>query len=541
MSLTKVEQAICQFVVQQLLDHGDVTRRQALLKQFKASLGDALRKLVDRAVLRAVEQVYNQETYLPRAAAFYYCGQPTILELAQKSTDTVFKILLILYERELDKEPQDQRQFFVSSADVETEAHSLGIEIDQQMIRLGLYFADELSVLSPLRRDEKQVFPASSGVTEHIYSVMNDGGPWDLLIKRSRSNVENYPYGRSLERIAEDHQAIEPLDIEALTKDVSDSFASSNDAEDRKFAQLVVKEARKSISEDGRVHPKVGVVVVKDGRVLATAHRGEIPQGHAEFIALEKKLADVSLSGSTVYTTLEPCTSRNHPKIPCANRLVERKVARVVIGMLDPDDRISGRGQRTLRKAGIATELFPHDLMAEVEELNRDFIRDRESYENHSLDANVVAKQPIRKADLRIHSFEKSCFTLVMNSSHNGQLLGMHVNLDLAVENRGNKGATIQRYDLYVHETHKTYQDIPPNLGMLNIQGRHCLRHIGNESRITSDGLIRLQPETMTPRGFLPFFPLDAPILVNGPVHCRLTLTDTDGDSVSREFELREV
>jgi len=160
---------------------------------------------------------------------------------------------------------------------------------------------------------------------------------------------------------------------------ISDSIVSSNDAEDRKFAELAVAEARKSIPEDGRVHPKVGVVVVKDGQILAMAHRGEIPQGHAEFIALEKKLADVQLSGATVYTTLEPCTSRNHPKIPCANRLADRRVARVVIGMLDPDDRISGRGQRTLRKAGISTDLFPDDLMAKVEELNRDFVRDRES------------------------------------------------------------------------------------------------------------------------------------------------------------------
>lgn len=173
--------------------------------------------------------------------------------------------------------------------------------------------------------------------------------------------------------------------IVPLTIPVSDSFISSSDEEDRKFAQLAVEEARKSVPEDGRVHPKVGVVVVKEGRILAKAHRGEFPQCHAEFIALEKKLEDKSLLGATVYTTLEPCTSRNHPKIPCANRLVERKVARVVIGMLDPDNRISGQGQRTLRKAGVITDLFPPDLMAEVEDLNREFTRDRDFSETKTL------------------------------------------------------------------------------------------------------------------------------------------------------------
>jgi pyrimidine deaminase RibD-like protein len=115
--------------------------------------------------------------------------------------------------------------------------------------------------------------------------------------------------------------------------------------------------------------------VVKNGQVLSAAHRGELLGNHAEYIALEKKLSDEAVAGSTVYTSLAPCTTRNHPKIPCADRLIERKVARVVIGMLDPDDRISGRGQRKLRKAGIVTDFFPHDLMTEVEELNRDFTR----------------------------------------------------------------------------------------------------------------------------------------------------------------------
>jgi len=146
--------------------------------------------------------------------------------------------------------------------------------------------------------------------------------------------------------------------------------------QDRKFARLAIEGARKSISEnDGRPHPMVGAVLVKNGKVLAACHRGEIEGNHAEYLALEKVLADTSLVGATVYTTLEPCTTRSHPKVPCVERLIERKVARVVIGMLDPNPRITGQGQRRLRKANIVTDLFPPDLMSEVEELNREFSR----------------------------------------------------------------------------------------------------------------------------------------------------------------------
>ena len=145
-------------------------------------------------------------------------------------------------------------------------------------------------------------------------------------------------------------------------------------ASDRKFARMAVEEARKSVPEnDGRPRPKVGAVVVRDGQVVCVAHRGEFTGNHAEYIALEKKARDLPLAGAIVYTTLAPCTTRNHPKVPCAIRLAQRKVARVVIGMLDPDTRITGKGQRQLRRANIITDLFPHDLMAEVEEMNREF------------------------------------------------------------------------------------------------------------------------------------------------------------------------
>ena len=112
-------------------------------------------------------------------------------------------------------------------------------------------------------------------------------------------------------------------------------MTSSNDLQ---FMQKAIEVARKCTSEDGRVSPKVGAVVVKDGKSLADAFRGENQVGeHAEFTALEKKLKFDSLAGCTVYTTLEPCTERNHPKISCCERLKERRVTRVVIGMLDPN------------------------------------------------------------------------------------------------------------------------------------------------------------------------------------------------------------
>ncbi len=226
MPLTKVEQDICQFVVARLLNQAEVTRRQALLKQFRGSLADALRKLVDRSVLRAVEQTSGNETYLPRATAFHYCGDPAPLAFAKNSTEIVLRVLLVLYEQELDKEPQDQRQ--LAPADVEAEARMLKFDVDEKMIRIGLYFADELSVFGTTQKDTKQIFPVFFRPSERIYEVTKDSSPWDTHIERGRVSVENYPYGRSLDSILISEQPQDIADLpnkERLIADVGSFLA----------------------------------------------------------------------------------------------------------------------------------------------------------------------------------------------------------------------------------------------------------------------------------------------------------------------------
>jgi pyrimidine deaminase RibD-like protein len=139
--------------------------------------------------------------------------------------------------------------------------------------------------------------------------------------------------------------------------------------------RMAIAEARKCEAEDDRTHPKVSCVVVRDGEILAVGHRGELGPGeHAEFTVLEKKLVHERLAGSTIYATLEPCTIRNPPKLPCATHIQRRMVKRVVIGMLDPNQAITGKGVLQLRRSGIEVQLFPADLMRELEELNRHFI-----------------------------------------------------------------------------------------------------------------------------------------------------------------------
>lgn len=97
-------------------------------------------------------------------------------------------------------------------------------------------------------------------------------------------------------------------------------------------------------------NPAVGCVLVRAGRVVGRGWTQLGGRPHAESEALAR--AGSAAEGATAYVTLEPCA--HHGKTPpCADALIEARVARVVAAMNDPDPRVSGRGVKCLEAAGI--------------------------------------------------------------------------------------------------------------------------------------------------------------------------------------------
>ena len=137
--------------------------------------------------------------------------------------------------------------------------------------------------------------------------------------------------------------------------------------------RLAVDLGRQSVTED-RSKPHVGAVVVRGGIVLGSGYRGQSGEGnHAEFGVLQG-LESTDLTGAIVFSTLEPCSKRNHPKIPCANRLAEAGVSDVYIGIYDPNPIIYRQGWKILRDAGVQLHDFPADLRDEIAVDNAAFI-----------------------------------------------------------------------------------------------------------------------------------------------------------------------
>lgn len=135
---------------------------------------------------------------------------------------------------------------------------------------------------------------------------------------------------------------------------------------------------RRALALAGRVHPRatspnprVGCVLVKNGKIVGEGSHRRFGGPHAEPLALKK--AGARAKGATAYVTMEPCAPYPGKKTPsCAVTLAAAGVKRVVFPSLDPNPKVAGRGAAILRRSGARVQRLK-ELAAEAEGLNRGF------------------------------------------------------------------------------------------------------------------------------------------------------------------------
>ncbi|HSY08496.1 MAG TPA: bifunctional diaminohydroxyphosphoribosylaminopyrimidine deaminase/5-amino-6-(5-phosphoribosylamino)uracil reductase RibD [Steroidobacteraceae bacterium] len=116
-------------------------------------------------------------------------------------------------------------------------------------------------------------------------------------------------------------------------------------------------------------NPRVGCVIARDERIVGEGWHERAGAAHAEVMALAA--AGAAAAGASVYVTLEPCSYFGRTP-PCADALIEARVARVVFAIEDPNPRVGGAGALRLRQAGIAVQSGL--LTREAEELNAGYL-----------------------------------------------------------------------------------------------------------------------------------------------------------------------
>lgn len=129
-----------------------------------------------------------------------------------------------------------------------------------------------------------------------------------------------------------------------------------------------------SLAKNGIGHvnpnPMVGAVLVKNGEIIGRGYHARYGEGHAEVNAFKDAKGDVT--GATLYVTLEPCSHYGKTP-PCAKLIIEKKVSRVVVAMMDPNELVAGRGIEMIRAAGIKVEVGL--LEEEARKLNEVFLK----------------------------------------------------------------------------------------------------------------------------------------------------------------------
>jgi diaminohydroxyphosphoribosylaminopyrimidine deaminase/5-amino-6-(5-phosphoribosylamino)uracil reductase len=117
-------------------------------------------------------------------------------------------------------------------------------------------------------------------------------------------------------------------------------------------------------------NPLVGALVVKNSRIIGRGFHQRAGLAHAEIIALDE--AGQKARGATMYVTLEPCTHYGRTP-PCVDTIIQRGIKEVIVGMIDPNPLVNGKGIKILKNHGIKVKVGV--LEDKLRKLNEVFIK----------------------------------------------------------------------------------------------------------------------------------------------------------------------
>ena len=155
------------------------------------------------------------------------------------------------------------------------------------------------------------------------------------------------------------------------------------DSDDIKFMKEAIKWADGCHPVKESI-PKVGAIITTEKKAIGRGRRGTGEEGddqHAERHALNQVKDKALLPKATLYTTLEPCTMhvRSKPLESCTELIRQHQIKKVFIGILDPNQGVTGKGLWRLQDSGVEVNLFPHDLAQQIRASNAAFIRSQQT------------------------------------------------------------------------------------------------------------------------------------------------------------------
>jgi diaminohydroxyphosphoribosylaminopyrimidine deaminase/5-amino-6-(5-phosphoribosylamino)uracil reductase len=118
-------------------------------------------------------------------------------------------------------------------------------------------------------------------------------------------------------------------------------------------------------------NPMVGAVIVKNGKIIAEDYHRKPGAPHAEALVIDR--AGEKVKGATLYVNLEPCCHTDKRTPPCTKAIIKAGIKKVVIGMKDPNHKVSGKGISELGHAGIG--VISGILEDDAKKLNEAYIK----------------------------------------------------------------------------------------------------------------------------------------------------------------------